>query len=177
MSFPKIKGLVLTLILSVAFSASLSSAQQANQSLQLPGGKWTLSHHPYSRPGYEKMPLLVTGVKGDATQGLAISVAAMASRTSKPIMGYKLNWFLFNEKEPNRVLQTAATPLIYPAQFSANESRQVDIPVVSFIKIYKPLLKDGQLSGDYRIEVAVSEVQFADGTTWKAVGIPAALKQ
>ncbi len=45
--------------------------------------------------------------------------------------------------------------------------REVEYPVVSFGSIYQSLLKDGKLTGRFVIEVAVSEILYADGSRWK----------
>jgi hypothetical protein len=172
-----IKLFALSFVLSLGYIVPSPSAQTPNNISQLPTGKWVLAHHPYSRPGYEKMPMVITSVKGDATKGLEISVTELRNQTSKSVKTYKLSWYLYRTDDPNLILLKGDTPFVYPGKLAANERRQVDIPVVAFIDIYKPLMKNGSLTGNFVIDVAVTEVQFNDGTTWKGEGIPAELKK
>lgn len=161
----RIKMLALAAVLCGALPLAPTMGQVTKGGFQLPSGSWTLTHHSYSRPGYEAMPIVVMGVKGDATKGLAITVVGLKNQTAKPVDTYKLTWYLYETANPNRILQKGETPFIYPGRLAANEQQAVDIPVVSFINICKPLVKDGSLKGNFAIDVAVTEVRFEDGTT------------
>jgi len=172
----RIKILALVAALCATLPLDTTMAQVAKEGPSLPSGNWTLTHTPYSRPGYETMPILVTGVKGDAAKGLAISVVCLKNQTPKPIESYKVTWYLYEKELPDRILQRGETPLVYPANLGANQQRVVDIPVVSFINICNPLLKDGSLTGNFAIDVAVLEVRFEDGTIWRAEGMPTEVK-
>lgn len=163
--------------LCAALPLGPAMGQVTKEGRQLPSGSWTLTHHSYSRPGYETMPIVVTSVKGDATTGLTISVVGLKNQTAKSVETYKLTWYLYETENPNRILQKGETPFIYPVSLAANEQRGVDVPVVSFINICKPLVKDGSLKGNFAIDVAVTEVRFENGTTWKGKGIPAKSKR
>jgi hypothetical protein len=49
---------------------------------------------------------------------------------------------------------------------TAGERRVVEYPVVSFAKIYRPLVEGKkELEGNFRIELWVSDVRFTDGTS------------
>ena len=42
-----------------------------------------------------------------------------------------------------------------------------DFPLLTFSKIARSLIKNGELYGDYVIKLSVSEVLFEDGSTWR----------
>ena len=42
----------------------------------------------------------------------------------------------------------------------------IDFPIANFSSVIQPLVKAGSLTGDYRVEVLVSEVVYEDGSTW-----------
>jgi len=173
----RIKVLGLAAALCAALPLGSTLGQVTKGGFRLPSGNWTLTHHSYSRPGYEAMPIVVTSVKGDATKGLAITVVGLKNQSAKPVDTYKVTWYLYEKENPNRILQKGETPFVYPGSLAANEQSEVDIPVVSFINICKPLVKNGSLKGNFAIDVAVTEVRFDDGTTWKGKGMPAKSKR
>jgi hypothetical protein len=167
-----VKVLVFTLLalgalLLPATANKGSGPSWANTKSQLPKGNWTFSAHPYLGPGYDSRPAVVYSVTADTTA--TITRVVVWNRSSKPITAVKLSWYLSTEQAPESILQQGQTPLIeLPSALLENHARKLDFPVVSLTKICKPLLKGGVLNGDFRIEVAVSEVRYEDGSTWVA---------
>lgn len=165
------KFATLTILTLVAFLLGISgnSRGQSKGSAgdELPGGNWTLSTHPYMGPGYNSRPVIVTAVvsnlKGTATRVM------LENNSSKTVSAVKLEWYLMTDQDRSTVLQQGQTPFVTPSgTLPPGKARELKFPIVSFAKIYQPLLKNNVLAGDYRIEIAIAEIQYEDGSTWTA---------
>jgi hypothetical protein len=132
---------------------------------KLPPGKWTFAAGPYFGSDYESVPVDVFSVTSDARKGLAVTSVVLQNRDTRNVVAVKLHWYLKDKDQKGRVLLEGETPLIGVA-VPAGESQTLNYPVVSFAKVHKPLLKGTELSGNFRIEVAVSEVQYDDSSLW-----------
>lgn len=156
-----------TALTVMAFMAMLGGAvitSGQNTQAKLPQGNWTLSAGPYSGPGHESSPIDVYSVTTDADRGLTVVSVALLNRSSKDVSAVKLRWYL-KDSDQSRVLREGDTSLI-DVDIPAGKSQILDYPVISFARVHKPLLKGAVLRGNYRIEVAVSEVSYADESTW-----------
>lgn len=159
---------ILTLVAALlGISGSGKGQSKGNVSDELPGGNWTLSTHPYMGPGYNSRPVMVTAVvsnlKGTATRVM------LENNSSKTVSAVKLEWHLMEEQDRSTVLQQGQTPFVTPSgTLPPGKSRELKFPIVSFAKIHQPLMKNNVLAGDYRIEIAVAEIQYEDGSTWTA---------
>lgn len=76
----------------------------------------------------------------------------------------KLHWYL-KEKSQKQTLAEGDTEFLEVA-LSARGRLAIDYPIVSFDRLSKPLMHDGFLSGNYRIEVVVNAITFVDGSKW-----------
>lgn len=132
---------------------------------KLPPGKWTFAAGPYFGSDYESIPVDVSSVTSDFRKGLTVTSVVLQNRDARNVVAVKLHWYLKDKDQKGRVLLEGDSPLIGVA-VPAGESQILNYPVVSFAKVHKPLLKGTELSGNFRIEVAVSEVQYEDSSVW-----------
>lgn len=156
--------LILTLIVSLSISAAYKRMRAQTEDNTLPPGEWSLSSGPYSGP--ETFPLCVFSATTDAELGLLMKRAKVKNRTNKNITSFKFRWFIFQEQNPDAILLEGLIPLV-EVPLVAGEVKVVDFPIVKFNKIYKPLEKNGMLSGSYRMEIMAGEISYEDGSTWK----------
>ena len=152
------------LIVLVAATGGLLAVIGQSTQPKLPQGKWTLSAGSYSGTDYKNMPVDVFSVTTDATKGLSIVSVSLQNRTSKDVSAVKLRWYL-KDNDQKQVLQEGDTPLI-DIDIPAMKTQTLSYPVVSFARIHRPFLRGITLQGNYRIEIAVSEVHYADGSIW-----------
>lgn len=142
---------------------------QADLQVLWPGGNWSFSAQPYTGLGYESRPALVVSVATER-KSLSIAKVRVANHSSKTIAALKLGWYLSRTSDPNPVLQFGQTPSI-PIHngLPDGETSVLKLPVVvSFSKLHKPLSKEGRLEGQFRITVAVTEIEYEDGSVWAA---------
>jgi hypothetical protein len=59
------------------------------------------------------------------------------------------------------VLKEGNTPLV-DVGVQAGKTESLSYPVASFARMYKALMKGATLSGNYRLEISVSEVVYAE---------------
>ncbi|HEX8651077.1 MAG TPA: hypothetical protein VF708_09550 [Pyrinomonadaceae bacterium] len=156
--------LMLTLIISLSAVAAHNKMRAQTEDNTLPPGHWALSSGPYS--GSESLPLCVFSATTDSELGLLIKRARVKNRTNKNIASFKFRWFIFQEQNPDAILLEGLSPLV-EIRLVAGEVKTIDFPIVKFNKIYKPLEKNGILSGDYRLEIMAGEINYDDGSTWK----------
>jgi hypothetical protein len=156
--------LMLTLVISLLTATAYKRMYAQTEDNTLPPGEWSLSSGPYS--GLETFPIEVISTTTDATQGLLIKQVKVKNRTNKNITSFKFRWFVFEEQDPNTILLDGFTSSI-EILLVAGEVRTLDLPLVKFAKVHKPLLKYGMLNGNYRMEIMAGEINYEDGSTWK----------
>jgi hypothetical protein len=162
--------IAVVVLLTVFLVGSILIKAQNSQGKLPPPGNWTLSVGVSTRPGNDSIPVDVYSVLTEADKGLTATKVSLLNRDSKDVTAVKLHWYLNETKNPGVLLLEGETQFI-GIDLPAGENRELNFPVVSFAKIYKPLLRNGVLSGNYRIDIAVSEIKYADETSWK-VGNP-----
>ena len=134
----------------------------AGKKARLPNEKCSLTALPYLGVGYNSRPVVVVGVTTDKKE-LTVKQVRLFNISSKPASAIRLGWYLRTMQDESAVLRQGETPLIATTgKLPANGKQTMNFAVVSFSE----LLKDGQLNGDYKIEVAVKEILFEDGFTW-----------
>jgi len=153
--------LIITLISSTATRRE-ALAQSDRSTLQdLPPGNWLLAFQPAKTRG---RVVDLSSVSSSVSKGLGVSDFTLENRSKQNVAGVKIAWRLFETSHRDSTLLKGETPEFLAVSLTTGERRVVEYPVVSFAKIYRPLL-DGkkELEGNYRIELWVSDVRFADG--------------
>ena len=157
---------VVPVVIALLLLTGIGTEGQVDTASQLPSGNWTFSAQPYVGPGYDSRPVVVISVSTDLKKGLTVADVGLKNTSSKPVAGVKLSWFLSTEQDPDSVLLSGETPLVaISGGIPAGKRRLLTFPVTSFAKIHRPLLHGMTLSGDFRMEVAVSEILYEDGST------------
>jgi hypothetical protein len=144
-------------------------------------GKWTLQTGPdFMQANDPSAPVVITYVNmffghGKYAGLVKILEAKIENRSPKLTRSVQLRWLIVSPEEPETVLLEGLIP--FPeVRVEANSTSLVDIPPVYFNKLVRPLLKDGELTGTFRLMVGIQEVRFADGTVWDRSRQAASLK-
>ena len=162
-------GLILTL---AAFCAPVLEPEAKAQSETLVRFS-QLSFTPYnpSRLGYESIPVLVVGAGGgkrSANERFRIFASSLKNGTTKNVKAVKCGYFIFRSKDLGEVLEKGDTALV-AIDLPALQTRKFEIQVLNVDEI--PLFRN-KLEEQYRIEVAVTEVHYDDGSIWRGTDLP-----
>jgi hypothetical protein len=131
----------------------------------LPRKGWTVGFHAYRISGYKSLPVKVYGVTSAGERGL--EVAHVRSKSDKIVIGVRIKWFV-SEKDKSSILAKGETPLLnLPGLVGAQPSFDVKVPDATLDRILRPVMKNGQLRGDFDVQVVVGEVKYLDGSFWK----------
>jgi hypothetical protein len=149
-------------LVAVAGVGLISHGQVARP--KLPRGSWTFSAGPQKGIAYKSVPVDVFKVSTKASEGLTVGSVSLHNRSLQDVKEVKLHWYL-KEKSQKNILAEGDTGF-FDVTLPAGGRLPIDYPIVSFEKLSKTLVKDGVLSGDYRIEVVVAALSFADGSKW-----------
>lgn len=156
---------VLVLLACLAVAMGYESTNPA-QGDQLPIGEWTVGFHLYQAKGFDSIPVRVTSITSRGNIGL--TNVALQNRSVKPVTAVKIGWYVSTEDGPGTILAKGESPLLtLPETLQANESLQLSLSPVSLAKILKPIVKGNTLRGDFSIQVAVTEIVYEDGPSWK----------
>ena len=148
--------------LTALAGAGMIVKSQANAD-RVPPGKWTFAAGPYFGSDYESIPVDVFRVTTNAAKGLTVTSVGLHNKDTRDVTGVRMRWYLKDKDQNGRILLEGETPLI-DVSVSAGKGKMLDYPVVSFAGIYKSLVSKWSLSGNFRIEIAVCEVRYADQT-------------
>lgn len=136
----------------------------------LPAGTWSVAASPFTGPGYKTMPLIVSKVQLDVS--CTVSQLEVQNISPKAVTSFRLAWGLASETDPGVVLGqgqsgvlAASSPI--PSKYACPITYSTR-PFLSFATDSAALAENGQVTGDYVYTVVVSQVTFADGTTWTA---------
>jgi hypothetical protein len=164
----KLKLILTFLILAMSYNSPAAySYLEVSQDKGFPPGEWTLQHPVISRLGLKDAPLQIISVKAEGKRGGTIRTVRLKNNSGKEVTAVKFVWYLFQEQETKNILQKGETPILGLDNFADRTSKAIDYPIVSFGNIYKPLVKDGKLIGDFVLEVAVGEIIYEDGSKWE----------
>lgn len=98
---------------------------------------------------------------------MKVPEVTLENRSYRVTQSVQLRWVLVSVEDPEVVLLKGLTPF-FEAQVNPESSSSVDIPEIYFNKILKPLVKNGELNGHFRLVIGVQEVRFSDGQVWQA---------
>jgi hypothetical protein len=169
---PRFLLFALPIFLLAIWLSNVGAFNREKRAAQLTGGDWGFSARPALNPAYESAPIRVVSVTIAATKsGPEISRVFVKNQSSKTISSVKLAWWLINKQSPTIILgQGQTTPITLRGELPGSERKGIDFspfPLVSFAEISKTLAKDGSLTGEFLVEVAVHEALYADKETWK----------
>jgi hypothetical protein len=159
--------IILPIILVVGWLTNeATSVAQKNAIQSFPAGDWKFSAHPYMGEGFKTRPVVVTSVGSEATT-LSVTKVRVKNISSKRVLAVKLGWSLYDERNKDKILGQGESPLItMDRDFPSDSDQILKTVVVSFMDIDRPLIRNGRLDGDYRLDVGVTQVLFDDRTTW-----------
>jgi hypothetical protein len=161
--------LVSVVLLAVTAAIGAQEAQRVS-----PPRNWGLSFTMYNqfREGYESLPVTVTSLGGGKLsphEKFRIEATTLANRSVKSVTSAEFTWYLFENNDLDKALDTGKTGLIDVALLP-NEQRKCEILVLHIEDI--PLLRDKNPQGTFRLEVGVTKVTYGDGSTWEAAAMP-----
>lgn len=176
-------------VAATARSSATGPARADNSSGQTPGekkkvftdedlkveklnGKWSAQCVPdpkqaedFSVPVYVKGTNLFWGT-GKYLGRMKVPEVMLENRSQRLAQSVQLKWAIVGVDEPDVVLLEGTTPL-FETRVEPFTASLVDIPEIYFNKILKPLRKNDELNGSFRLLVGVEEVRFSDGTVWQ----------
>ncbi len=157
---------VSALLVILAAGAALSQTNKASQK-ELPRGHYFVSCRPYMGDGYKSLPALVTGVTSNTDDGIQVEKVEVTNNSGRTIERLKFSWYVSTQENPETILLQGQTKLLgMPGGIKAGESVEILYPVISFADAIKSWSTQGiTLKGMYVLQIAVSEVKFADKST------------
>lgn len=166
------KRAALALTLFAAFSMDGGArGQQRNPLIRLPDGNWSFGIYPYHGPGGENFPVVVGQVTSELDAGAGVTKVGIENNSDRTVAAVRFKWLLFEGERRDKVLQQGRTPLLALRTPLAPEGKRILLyQVVSLLKVYRPLLKNGLLNGDFEAEILVEEVHFSDNSVWREGG-------
>jgi hypothetical protein len=171
--------LSLTLLAIAALTSAIRVTSQSGLSPEpaIQARNWGVSFGRYntSRDGYSALPVQVISVPGGKlgpTEKFRIFVSRLKNNTSQAISAVRFNWYLFDSRDLNRLVQTAKTPLY---KLSMNPGAEVEVEVFVTNVEDIPILRDSNPTGSFHLEVAATEVHYEDGSVWLAQDLPGTL--
>jgi hypothetical protein len=123
----------------------------------LPSGNWGLSCGPSKTPG-AVVDLYAVGT--DSSKGFTVTDVWLKNRSTQDVAAVKIGWKLYERSNPQVILLSGETQDFLGVALAPGEKRVVTFPVLSFAKIYRPLLRGGKLEGRYKIELWVTDIKF-----------------
>ncbi|HEY0544921.1 MAG TPA: hypothetical protein VGC91_05945 [Pyrinomonadaceae bacterium] len=159
---------VIFALIIVASSGKENLGQnKASSQVEFPRGDWSVGSHPFLGTDSESTPVIVTSVTTDAKRGIAVTKVGLENLSKENVTAVKLTWRVSTEQASDKVLLQGQTPFITrDGGLPAGISLVLRFPVVTFAKIYQPLVKNGTLDGEFRIDISVSEILYEDGSKW-----------
>ena len=153
------KKLLTTVTILIAIASSVAGKQAARKD-SLPPGNWSLAFAPAQARG---RVVDLFSVMSDAAKGLTVTEVSIENRSNQDVAAVKIAWKLYEKSNASKTLLSGETPQFIGVALGPGEKRVIIFPVVSFARIHGPLLRDGKVEGNFRIELWVSEWQFDNG--------------
>jgi hypothetical protein len=147
-----------------------------------PQGTWTAVPMPdFLQDNDPQVPVMVVGAGGiqgpKDRRGMRLGCGTLRNLSEQSVVAVRLRWILARLQDRQAIAQqgythdtvlvVGATPRI-ELSIAKGGQRKTDFSLINFVEVTRSLAKDGVLSGDYVLIVGVEEVQFEDGSVWKA---------
>ena len=174
------------LIVSYLVLVSLTSATEAfDQSGQrdcrrVPAGNWSVAFQPYSGPGHQTSPYQIIFMKMEACDGyLYLSDLQLNVPPNRPFFVIEYSVFVYQAAQPNKLLLQRQLYRMGPGDGDFADDGVWKTPPgktwgAAFTTGDGPLMlalmHDDALNGDYRIELGITEISFANKDVWKLQG-------
>jgi hypothetical protein len=158
--------------------ASAKVQEDAQQEEPLPGGTWkvgTVSDNSQVRDLSVPAEITTTTTSVNKGKNSGLEELVILNRTRKAIKAIKLSYAVTPREDSTTVLTRGALEIISrkPAEkqrIPGNQRRIFRVLNGKPGKIFKPLLKDGKVSGAFIVTIRISEITFEDGSTWSDPG-------
>lgn len=157
--------------------AALTDKQPSDYSGYLteaaPRGSWKIAARgDLDQELVDDAPVVVDHVQSLLGNGkwmnLIVRAVGVRNKARQPLKEVRFKWVLSTEEAPS-VLQ-GYTPS-FGVRTPSNGRQEVELPpIINFVKLSRPLIKNGSLDGDFLLSLRVSEVTFEDGSTWEDEG-------
>jgi hypothetical protein len=139
-----------------------------------PMSYWRLALAPYSqfRVDYDLLPVQVVGIRGGGPRpedSFKVEATRLKNQTAKTIKSVRVTWYLFNAGDLNVALDSRQTDIV-KLELKPFELADFEVFVVYANEI--PLFKASDKAEDFRLEVAVTEVHYDDGSIWQVTDLP-----
>jgi hypothetical protein len=134
--------------------------------VELPGGSWSFSSHPYLGKDWNTRPVVVVSVMTDAADGLTVHAVGIMNRSNKAVTAVKFRW-LVTEAGKGLIRNDESAFISTEGVLPANSPQaNLQVSLFTFLDLAKTLTESGKLTGAFRGDLAVSAVRFDDGTVW-----------
>jgi hypothetical protein len=104
---------------------------------------------------------------GGRIKNLIVTGVTIKNRTAKSINNVRLKWMLTPKDDRSSPVAQGQTANL-EVEVQGGKTTSVKTPRINFAKIAKPLLKNGNLYGEYYLVIGIAAVEFEDGTIWSA---------
>jgi hypothetical protein len=160
-------GLMATTVSALEQKALAGVPATQNAPTAPPASSFRITYLPYRRPGHEEMPVRVFNVIGQSLKEPLTRQFSMKNMSSKAVQKIKISMYVSYDKHAYMpVLHSVHSSYVFASPLKP-QAEQVFQGEDKLKDLFGPLLVDGHLNGNYRVEVLVSEVKFEDGSTWK----------
>ena len=134
-----------------------------------PPGKWLVGAIPNkTQRTKNRAPVFVVDTVSFMASGritnLIVAGVTLLNAAHQPVKTVALKWSLI-DADSQAIVAHGRTDS-FRVDIDARRARKVKCPYVNFAKISQPLVKNGTLSGNFKLEIGVNSVRFADESSW-----------
>jgi hypothetical protein len=132
-----------------------------------PDGKWGLAYTPdMGQYGDASVPVVVRvllGLTSAKDRGGKLKCAEIENRSTRTVRTVQLRWAVTEMEGSEKVLAQGVLP-VAEVEATADGKLKAELQGAQFADFLQPLVKDGVLTGRYKLSVGVARVEFTDGT-------------
>ena len=128
---------------------------------------WSFSARPYTGPGFETRPVVVSAVQ-TTVKTLSVTEVRLRNTSSKPVTAVRLSYVLNNEKDGKSEMIHRGESQMVPLEKSllVGDTVLLKFPVFSFGEFKESLAAKQALKGDFNVQIFVKDITFDDQTKW-----------
>jgi ankyrin repeat protein len=147
---------------------------------KVPAGNWSITFGPYAGPGHESSPYQIISMNVEACGGyLYLGDVSLSAPPNRPFFTIEYSAFVYKAAEPDRLLFRSQ---IYrmgngDGDFDAEgvwrttAGKRWGAPFTAGdAPLMQPLMRDGTLEGEYRVEIGISLISFGRDDVWDLGG-------